>query len=135
MGVRLSRLRNLFASVALALASLAHAPHGLAQEPKDDPAKLGVPGPQESLHLKEDAAKAAERSIEVARGGGCVIRRTFVLSNKMEFTDEHCVAGKEKCNSSPGGYCFDYGLVDPTIQSISCTPVENCPSPGPQGQR
>jgi hypothetical protein len=123
-------LASLSASAVIVIMSLAGAVEGTAQQarPKDDPAKLGVPGPDEALHLKEDAAKAAERAIEVTQSGGCVVRRTFLLSNKTEFTDEHCVAGKEKCTSSPGGYCFDYGIVDPTVLSKSCTPVSQCPA-------
>jgi hypothetical protein len=85
-------------------------------------------GAQMTPHLKEDAEKLPDYgALRSAQTGGCVIQRTYLLSNKTEFADSHCVNGRDKCNSLPNGYCFDYGIIDPTILSKSCTPVSRCP--------
>src|SRR5271165_3211046 len=102
MAPRPSFLRTLGAGSAMVIMSLAGAVEVGAQQvdlSKSNPAKLGVPGSDEARHLKEDAAKAAERAIEVSKSEGCVIRKTFLFPNKVEFTDEHCVEGSEKCTS------------------------------------
>ncbi len=71
-------------------------------------------------------ASGAETS-QAKKGPGCLVQTTFKLPDKTTYAAEHCISGQERCNSAPNGYCFDFGVVDPTIVSKTCTPVPQCP--------
>jgi hypothetical protein len=75
-------------------------------------------------------SQSAASEPDAAKGGltkGCLIITTFKLPDKGTYAAEHCVSGYERCNAQPNGYCFDFGIIDPTVVSKSCTPVERCP--------
>jgi hypothetical protein len=78
-------------------------------------------------HLDSHSAASEPDAAKSGLTKGCLIKTTFKLPDKGTYAAEHCVSGHERCNAQPNGYCFDFGIIDPTVVSKSCTPVDRCP--------